>query len=61
MPPYSERANRNFKRRFPHAGNVFPRSPSGEALEPVTVGFALAVLAVVFIGRRMPVGQPRAR
>jgi len=25
------------------------------------VGFALAVLAVVFIGRRMPVGQPRAR
>jgi drug/metabolite transporter (DMT)-like permease len=33
----------------------------GEPLEPVTVGFALAVLAVVFIGRRMPVGQPRAR
>lgn len=33
----------------------------GEPLKPVTVGFALAVLAVVFIGRRMPVGQPRAR
>ena len=33
----------------------------GEPLEPVTVGFALAVLAVVFLGRRMPVGQPRSR
>ena len=33
----------------------------GEPLEPVTVGFALAVLAVVFLGRRMPVGQPRVR
>jgi drug/metabolite transporter (DMT)-like permease len=33
----------------------------GEPLEPVTVGFALAVLAVVLVGRRMPVGQPRAR
>ena len=27
----------------------------GERLEPVTLGFALAVLAVVFVGRRMPV------
>jgi drug/metabolite transporter (DMT)-like permease len=33
----------------------------GEPLEPVTVVFALAVLAVVLVGRRMPVGQPRAR
>lgn len=33
----------------------------GEPLEPVTVGFALAVLAVVLVGRRMPVGQPQAR
>jgi drug/metabolite transporter (DMT)-like permease len=33
----------------------------GEPLEPVTVGFALAVLAVVLVGRRMPVGQPRGR
>ena len=27
----------------------------GETLDPVTVGFALAVIAVVFIGRKMPV------
>ncbi|HLL17180.1 MAG TPA: EamA family transporter, partial [Rubrivivax sp.] len=27
----------------------------GERLEPVTVLFSLAVLAVVFVGRRMPV------
>jgi drug/metabolite transporter (DMT)-like permease len=27
----------------------------GERLEPLTVGFALAVVAVVFIGKRMPV------
>jgi drug/metabolite transporter (DMT)-like permease len=32
----------------------------GERLEPLTVGFALAVVAVVFIGKRMPVA-PRAR
>ncbi len=31
----------------------------GERLEPVTVGFALAVIAVVFLGRRMPVSTPR--
>ncbi len=31
----------------------------GERLEPVTVGFALAVIAVVFLGRRMPVATPR--
>jgi drug/metabolite transporter (DMT)-like permease len=30
----------------------------GERLEPVTVMFALAVVAVVFIGRRLPVGRP---
>ena len=29
----------------------------GERLEPVTVGFALAVIAVVFVGRKMPVGR----
>ncbi|HSO44369.1 MAG TPA: DMT family transporter [Rhodoferax sp.] len=28
----------------------------GESLDAVTVGFGLAVIAVVFIGRRMPVG-----
>lgn len=32
----------------------------GEKLEPVTVLFALAVLAVVFVGRRMPVGKVAA-
>jgi drug/metabolite transporter (DMT)-like permease len=30
----------------------------GERLEPATLGFTLAVLAVVMIGRRMPVGAP---
>jgi aspartate/glutamate racemase/uncharacterized membrane protein len=28
----------------------------GERLEPATLGFALAVMAVVFVGRRMPAG-----
>lgn len=32
----------------------------GEKLEPVTVLFSLAVLAVVFVGRRMPVGKVAA-
>jgi drug/metabolite transporter (DMT)-like permease len=32
----------------------------GEKLEPVTVLFSLAVLAVVFVGRRMPVGRVAA-
>jgi drug/metabolite transporter (DMT)-like permease len=31
----------------------------GEKLEPVTLGFALAVMAVVFIGRRQPVRPAR--
>ena len=31
----------------------------GEPLQPLTLGFALAVVAVVFLGRRMPVGAPR--
>jgi drug/metabolite transporter (DMT)-like permease len=30
----------------------------GEPLEPLTLGFALAVIAVVALGRRMPVGAP---
>jgi drug/metabolite transporter (DMT)-like permease len=33
----------------------------GEPLEPVTVAFALAVLAVVWLGRRMPVGAPATK
>ena len=31
----------------------------GERLEPATLGFALAVVAVVFVGRRQPAGQSR--
>jgi len=31
----------------------------GERLEPMTLGFAAAVVAVVFIGRRLPAGQSR--
>ncbi len=33
----------------------------GEPLEAQTIGFALAVMAVVFVGKRMPVHAPRAR
>jgi drug/metabolite transporter (DMT)-like permease len=33
----------------------------GERLEPVTLLFALAVIAVVVVGRRLPVGAPAAR
>lgn len=32
----------------------------GESLDGVTVGFALAVIATVFIGKRMPVSAPAA-
>ena len=32
----------------------------GEKLEPLTVLFSLAVLAVVFVGRQMPVGRVAA-
>jgi drug/metabolite transporter (DMT)-like permease len=31
----------------------------GERLDPATLGFALAVMAVVFVGRRMPAGTSR--
>ena len=33
----------------------------GERLDPVTVGFALAVIGVVFVSRRLSVGQPQNR
>jgi len=33
----------------------------GERLDAVTVGFSLAVIAVVFVSRRLPVGQPQQR
>jgi drug/metabolite transporter (DMT)-like permease len=32
----------------------------GERLDAVTVGFGLAVIATVFIGKKMPVHQPTA-
>jgi drug/metabolite transporter (DMT)-like permease len=32
----------------------------GERLEPLTVLFSLAVIAVVFVGRRMPVHRSAA-
>jgi len=31
----------------------------GEKLDAATVGFALAVMAVVFVGRRLPAGGRR--
>jgi drug/metabolite transporter (DMT)-like permease len=33
----------------------------GESLDALTAGFALAVMGVVFIGRKMPVGAPAAQ
>jgi drug/metabolite transporter (DMT)-like permease len=33
----------------------------GERLRPATLGFSLAVMACVYLGRRMPVGSPRSR
>jgi len=30
----------------------------GERLEPTTVLFSLAVIAIVFVGKRMPAGTP---
>ena len=33
----------------------------GERLDPVTVGFSLAVIAVVFVSRRLSVGQAQKR
>ena len=33
----------------------------GERLDPVTVGFALAVIGVVFVSRRLSVGQAQRR
>ena len=33
----------------------------GERLRPATLGFSIAVMACVYLGRRMPVGAPRVR
>ncbi|MBX3637500.1 MAG: DMT family transporter [Rubrivivax sp.] len=39
----------------PFLALIFAVPLLGEPLEPLTLGFALAVVAIVFIGRRMPV------
>ena len=39
----------------PHAHNIRNGLALGESLDAVTAGFGLAVIAVVFIGRKMPV------
>ena len=33
----------------------------GERLRPATLGFSVAVMACVYLGRRMSVGAPRVR
>ncbi len=42
----------------PFTSMLFAVPLLGESLDAVTVGFALAVIATVFIGKKMPVGQP---
>ncbi len=44
----------------PFLGLLFAVPVLGERLDAATVGFALAVVAMVFIGRRMPVDANRA-
>ena len=43
----------------PFLSMVFSVPLLGESLDLLTVGFALAVIATVFIGKRMPVATPR--
>jgi drug/metabolite transporter (DMT)-like permease len=43
----------------PFVSMLFAVPLLGESLDAVTVGFALAVIATVFIGKKMPVGQPK--
>ncbi len=45
----------------PFLALLFAAPLLGEPLEPSTVGFSLAVIAVVFVSRRMPVQQPSPR
>lgn len=46
----------------PFLGMLFAVPLLGESLDAVTVGFALAVIATVFVGKKMPVHQaPAAR
>ena len=42
----------------PFLALIFAVPVLGETLEPLTLGFSLAVIAVVFAGRRMPVARP---
>ena len=42
----------------PFVSMVFAVPLLGERLDAVTVGFGLAVIGVVFIGKKMPVGKP---
>ncbi|GAP36063.1 DMT family transporter [Piscinibacter sakaiensis] len=44
----------------PFAALLFAVPVLGERLDPATVGCALAVIATVLVGRRLPVGTPRA-
>lgn len=41
----------------PFLGMLFAVPLLGETLDPVTLGFAIAVIATVFVGRKMPVHQ----
>lgn len=43
----------------PFLALLFAVPLAGETLQPLTVFFALAVVATVFLGRRMPVGLPQ--
>lgn len=43
----------------PFVSMLFAVPLLGESLDAVSVGFALAVIATVFIGKKMPVGQPQ--
>lgn len=45
----------------PFTSMLFAVPLLGESLDAVTIGFSLAVIATVFIGKKMPVGQPRAQ
>ncbi len=44
----------------PFTSMLFAVPLLGESLDAVTVGFSLAVIATVFIGKKMPVGQAAA-
>jgi len=45
----------------PFVSMLFAVPLLGETLDALTLGFGLAVIAVVFAGRKMPVGSARAR